>query len=100
MKNVDTMRYDCPKILPTVYDDSLSYYEVLCKVMYKMNELIEAYNNLDIKPLVEAYLNSIFVNTIYKEDTETIVFSKQKVVSGDDAHVYDSVDNTMYIKEV
>ena len=32
------------KILPLVYDESLSYYEFLCKVLYKLNETIEALN--------------------------------------------------------
>ena len=31
----------CYKVLPLVYDDSLSYYEVLCKVVKYINELIE-----------------------------------------------------------
>lgn len=30
----------CQKVLPLVYDDSLSYYEVLCKVVKYINELI------------------------------------------------------------
>lgn len=34
-------RYWCQKVLPLVYDDSLSYYEVLCKVVTYINELIE-----------------------------------------------------------
>ena len=34
----------CQKILPLVYDDSLSYYEVLCKVADKTNKLIEDIN--------------------------------------------------------
>ena len=29
-------------VLPTVYDESLSYYEVLCKLQYKINEVIAA----------------------------------------------------------
>ena len=29
---MDKINYDCPKILPLVYDESLSYYEVLCKI--------------------------------------------------------------------
>lgn len=32
------------KILPLVYDESLSYYEVLCKVAQKLNETIEKVN--------------------------------------------------------
>lgn len=36
-----TFRYWCQRILPAVYDDSLSYYELLCKVVAKLNEVIE-----------------------------------------------------------
>lgn len=36
----------CQKVLPLVYDDSLSYYEVLCKVQHKLNELIEINNTI------------------------------------------------------
>lgn len=32
----------CQKVLPLVYDDSLSYYELLCKVVKYINELIES----------------------------------------------------------
>lgn len=34
-------RYWCQKTLPLVYDDSLSYYEILCKVVDYLNKLIE-----------------------------------------------------------
>lgn len=30
------------KVLPTEYDNSISYYEVLTKVKYKINEIIDA----------------------------------------------------------
>lgn len=48
------LKYWCYKILPLVYDDSLSYYEVLCKVTEKLNALIENNNQLPayIKELV------------------------------------------------
>ena len=35
------------KVLPTVYDASLSYYEQLCKLTYKLNEVITNLNNLE-----------------------------------------------------
>ena len=38
------VRFWCQKVLPLVYDDSLSYYEVLCGIRHKLNELIEQYN--------------------------------------------------------
>lgn len=44
-KPINPMRYWCEKVLPLVYDDSLSYYEVLCKVSAKMNEVIDTVND-------------------------------------------------------
>lgn len=38
-----------PKIVPLVYDDTLSYYEFLCKVLNKMNEAIESLNALGVR---------------------------------------------------
>lgn len=43
---IDKLKYWCNKILPLVYDDSLSYYEVLCKTSAKLNEVIESANGL------------------------------------------------------
>ena len=43
---IDNLKYWCNKILPLVYDDSLSYYEVLCKTSAKLNEVIESTNVL------------------------------------------------------
>lgn len=43
---IDYLRYWCHKILPLVYDDSLSYYEVLCKTSAKLNEVIDSTNGL------------------------------------------------------
>lgn len=41
MKDMPYFRFWCYKVLPLVYDDSLSYYEVLCKIVTYINELIE-----------------------------------------------------------
>lgn len=41
---VEHFKYWCYKVLPLVYDDSLSYYEVLDKVVEKLNELIDNYD--------------------------------------------------------
>ena len=43
---IDNLKYWCNKILPLVYDDSLSYYEVLCKTSAKLNEVITSTNGL------------------------------------------------------
>lgn len=42
MINDKRLRFWCYKVLPLAYDNSLSYYEVLCKVVSKLNEVIEA----------------------------------------------------------
>ena len=41
MPDLNYFRFWCYKVLPLVYDDSLSYYEVLCKVVDYINKLIE-----------------------------------------------------------
>lgn len=53
-------RYYCQKVLPLVYDDSLSYYEVLCQVTDKLNELIDIvkkYDGVDYDTMVK-YIES------------------------------------------
>lgn len=54
--NIEKLRFWCFKVLPLVYDDSLSYYEVLCKVKNKLNEMIESMSELSdtVKELQEA----------------------------------------------
>lgn len=47
MYDFQAFRFWCQKVLPTVYDDSLSYYEVLCKVAHTLNELIDAVNEME-----------------------------------------------------
>lgn len=41
MTDLKFFRFWCFKVLPLVYDDSLSYYEILCKVVDYINKLIE-----------------------------------------------------------
>ena len=41
MDNLKHFRFWCYKVLPLVYDDSLSYYEILCKVVKYINDLID-----------------------------------------------------------
>lgn len=41
MPTLNHFRFWCQSVLPLVYDDSLSYYEVLCKVVNYINNLID-----------------------------------------------------------
>lgn len=46
---IDLFNYAINKVLPLTYDNSLSYYEVLMKVLSKINEIIESTNGIDQK---------------------------------------------------
>ena len=46
VKPLHHFRFWCQKVLPLVYDDSLSYYEVLCKVVNYINNLIGTNNEI------------------------------------------------------
>lgn len=46
VKPLHHFRFWCQKVLPLVYDDSLSYYEVLCKVVNYINNLIDTNNQI------------------------------------------------------
>ena len=46
MNNFCFTRYWCQKVLPLVYDESLSYYEVLCKLCDEMKKLMQGMDDL------------------------------------------------------
>lgn len=46
MYPLDHFDFWCQKVLPLVYDDSLSYYENLCKVVDYLNKMIDNMNEL------------------------------------------------------
>lgn len=37
----------CQKVLPLTYEESLSYYETLCQLVHKLNEVISEVNSID-----------------------------------------------------
>lgn len=59
------------KVLPLVYDDSLSYYEVLAKVVAKLNELINYTENYTVEQIREA-ISQLAFEALYDAETETI----------------------------
>lgn len=68
------------KILPLSYDDSLSYFEQLCKLTNKMNEIVEFINgNLSevIQNYIDKKFNELMINAIYDEASETIILKNE-----------------------
>lgn len=77
---MDRIVFPCSaKILPLTYDDSLSYYEQVCKLTDKMNEIVDFING-DISERIQQYIDERFdtlmINAIYDESTETIILEK------------------------
>lgn len=71
----------CQKVLPLVYDDSLSYYEVLCKVRDKINEIVGIINgNLTelLQPMVSEIIGKFFATAVYNSDDEEIEFTVEE----------------------
>ena len=68
-------RYWCYKILPLVYDDSLSYYELLCKLVAKLNECIEAINTApeNVSQIVTEIMNGWLEDGTISTITEPFV---------------------------
>lgn len=78
-------KFWCQKVLPLVYDDSLSYYEVLCKVVDYINKLIDSDKEIidDIETLkaelttVQNWIdnfNTSYAESIIKQSIATMIF--------------------------
>ena len=75
-RTLQPFRYWCQKVLPLVYDDSLSYYELLCKVVDYLNKAMEDVETLhgDVTNLhtayeeLQSYVNNYFSSLDVQEE--------------------------------
>lgn len=75
-RTLQPFRYWCQKVLPLVYDDSLSYYELLCKVVDYLNKTMEDVETLhgDVTNLhiayeeLQSYVNNYFSSLDVQEE--------------------------------
>lgn len=78
-------KFWCQKVLPLVYDDSLSYYEVLCKVVEYINKIIDDENGtlaqieelrkeLEVVKQWIANFNTKYAEEIIKDYLATMIF--------------------------
>lgn len=85
VKPLKHFRFWCQKVLPLVYDDSLSYYEVLCKVVHYINQIIDSENQIieNVEQLkeeleeVQDWINNFdtsFAESIIREYLATMIF--------------------------
>lgn len=80
---VRRLEYWCQLVLPAVFDDSLSYYELVAKVVAKLNEVIDSNNEL---------AGYVAVNTRdiaqLKRDVELLESEFEKIKGGKYASLY------------
>ena len=66
-------------ILPLVFDDSISYYEAMSRLIFTVNQLITLINGSideNLKDYIDSRFDNLMINAIYDEKTETIIFKK------------------------
>lgn len=69
MSELRPFRFWCQKVLPLVYDDSLSYYELLCKVVDYLNNTIDDVNKLSEEfQTLYNYVHDYFKNLDVQEE--------------------------------
>lgn len=69
------------KVIPLAFDESLSYYENICKLVAKMNEIIDFANNElseELKTYIDKRFNDIMLDTMYEAETETLIMYIKK----------------------
>lgn len=105
MNNCDKefFRFWCYKVLPLVYDDSLSYYEILCKMVTYINNLIETdkvqndeINNLkqevqEVQNWIDNF-NTDFAEGVIAQYLATMIF----VTISDEGYIIYSIPRNWY----
>lgn len=80
MAIVNNFKFWCQKVLPLVYDDSLSYYELLNKVVVFLNNTIDAVNqNTEGMSQLYQFVNNYFDNL----DVQDEINHKLDIMAGD-----------------
>lgn len=77
------LQFWCQKVIPLVYDDSLSYYELLCKVVKYINDMIQ--NQDTMNQLLQEY--GVDIKQL-QADVEYLSSELEKVKNGDYVSLY------------
>lgn len=80
---IERFKFYCQPVLPLVYDESLSYYEVLCKVADYLNKVIDNQNDMT------EYLKQLGITVEQlKDDVDYLKDELEKVKNGDYVSLY------------
>lgn len=81
-------RPNCQKVLPTIYDDALSYYEEVCKLIKTVNEVITTFNSYE-DIIIELQKALVDISTI-ETDVQSL---KERVTSAESS--LNSINNSI-----
>lgn len=87
---ITPFEFYCQKVIPLIYDDSLSYYEVLCKLKQLLNQVIESQN-----ALIDA-----FNNLIKWVDGQIEIYTKQQLQEWLDDGTFKDIINEQIFNEL
>lgn len=76
-------RANCQKVLPTIYDDALSYYEEVCKLIKTVNDIITTFNSYEdiIIELQKALVDISAIETDVQSLKERVTNAESSVKS-------------------
>ena len=80
--DIRKFRFWCQKVLPLVYDNSLSYYELLCKVVDYLNKVIEDVNS--IPEYIDSVIDERLDDDHLKELIEQLVIEFKHTITDND----------------
>lgn len=98
------LKFWCQKVLPLVYDDSLSYYELLCKIVHYLNNIINDVSicETNIEKLLEAYkqlekyVNEYFDNLDLQGEVNKVI--DNMINNGTFQSMFGNADNVEQMK--
>ena len=94
--NIPLLKFWCQTVIPLVYDDSLSYYESLCKVTKSLNDTITKVNQLnDIVENIDVNFTDIY-NKIQEINTQISDLNNYFEIFRDQINAYVQNQLTIY----
>ena len=83
MRDIPYFKFWCQKVIPLVYDESLSYYETLCKIVRYLNAVIHDVNQIPeyIDSVIEGKLTDDHLKELINE---LFVIYKHIITPNDD----------------
>ncbi len=83
--NIKPFKFWCQKVLPLAYDDSISYYELLCKVVDFLNDAFDELENItsdldslkngfeELKKYVDTYFDNLDLQNVIDDKIDSLI---------------------------